>query len=272
MGGALEQNPPTPYPDGINDFESSQFLTPAQFKTLNPYNYDPAKAASLLESVGFKKKGGTWYTPKGSPFNFTISEPSANSQFDTDGIVVANQLKAFGINASSVIVNQATYTDQQYAGDYMASENFMDWQIGTPMSDFAATFGSQATAGVQLPGHLGREGHIQRPGHHRLRPDQQRPRARHGQHRPGAQQRDKPGEAEHLGATHVRLGPLVQPEPAVPPDVQQRLPRVLRDLPLHGLPAAVGEMALDQPERRQPAGRLDAKRVLEAEVTTTINH
>jgi peptide/nickel transport system substrate-binding protein len=151
MGGALEQNPPTPYPDGINDFESSQFLTPAQFKNLNPYNYNPAKAASLLESVGFKKKGGTWYTPKGSPFTFTISEPSANSQFDTDGIVVANQLKAFGIDASSVIVNQATYTDQQYAGDYMASENFMDWQIGTPMSDFAATFGSQATPAFNYP-------------------------------------------------------------------------------------------------------------------------
>jgi peptide/nickel transport system substrate-binding protein len=151
MGGTLQQNPPTPYPDGINDFESTLYMTPAQFKTLNPYNYDPNKAAALLESVGFTKKGGTWYTPKGTPFNFVISEPSANSQFDTDGIVVANQLKAFGINASSVIVNQATYTDQQYAGDYMASENFMDWQIGTPMSDFAATFGSQATPAFNYP-------------------------------------------------------------------------------------------------------------------------
>jgi peptide/nickel transport system substrate-binding protein len=140
MGGSLQQNPPTPYPDGINDFEANQYMSQAQFKTLNPYNYDPAKAAQLLESVGFKKKGSTWYTPKGSPFSLTIDEPSANSQFDTDGIVVANQLKAFGINATSVIVNQATYTDQQYAGDYELSEQFQDWEIGTPMSDFAQTF------------------------------------------------------------------------------------------------------------------------------------
>jgi peptide/nickel transport system substrate-binding protein len=151
MGGPLLQNPPTPYPDGINDFEANQFLTPAQFKTMNPYNYSPAKATQLLESVGFKKKGSTWYTPKGSVFSLTIDEPSANSQFDTDGIAVANMLNAFGIKAQSVIVNQATYTDQQYAGDYELSENFMDWNIGSPMADFAATFGAQATPAFNYP-------------------------------------------------------------------------------------------------------------------------
>jgi peptide/nickel transport system substrate-binding protein len=151
MGGSLQQNPPTPYPDGINDFEADQYLTPAQFKTLNPYNYDPAKATQLLESVGFKKKGGTWYTAKGTPFTLTIDEPSTNSQFDTDGIVVANMLKAFGIDATSVIVNNATYADQQYAGDYELSEQFQDWQIGTPMSDFGQTFAWPALPSYNYP-------------------------------------------------------------------------------------------------------------------------
>lgn len=151
MGGSLQQNPPTPYPDGINDFEARLYMTPAQFKTLNPYNYDPAKAAQLLESVGFKKKGKTWYTPKGTKFTLTISEPSTNSQFDTDGIVVANMLKKFGIDAQSVIVNNATYADQQYAGDYELSEQFQDWQIGTPMSDFAQTFAWPALPAYNYP-------------------------------------------------------------------------------------------------------------------------
>ena len=151
MGGSLLQNPPTPYPDGINDFESKLYMTPAQFKTLNPYNYSPSKAASLLESVGFKKKGGSWYTPKGTKWSLTIDEPSANAQFDTDGIVVANQLKSFGINAQSVIVNQATYADQQYAGDYELSEQFADWEIGTPMSDFANTFAWPALPSFNYP-------------------------------------------------------------------------------------------------------------------------
>jgi peptide/nickel transport system substrate-binding protein len=141
MGGTLIQDPPTPAPDGINDFNADNYLTKTQIGSLQPYAYDPAKASSLLESVGFKKKGGKWYTPKGNAWDLTISEPSANAQFDTDGIVVADQLNAFGINASSVVVNQGTYNDQQSAGDYAISEWFMDWQIGPPMADFAATFG-----------------------------------------------------------------------------------------------------------------------------------
>jgi peptide/nickel transport system substrate-binding protein len=151
MGGSLIQDPPTSTPDGINDFEADQYIKPSQFATLNHYSYDPAKATSLLESVGFKKKNGTWYTPKGTVFSLTISEPSANAQFDTDGVIVADQLKAFGIDASSVIVNEATYTDQQYAGDYEISENFMDWQLGPPMADFAATFAQTALPAFNYP-------------------------------------------------------------------------------------------------------------------------
>jgi peptide/nickel transport system substrate-binding protein len=141
MGGTLIQDPPTLAPDGINDFNAVNYLTKAQFASLNAYPYNPAKAASLLESVGFKKKGGTWYTPKGNAWDLTISEPASTAQFDTDGIVIADQLKAFGINTSSVIVNQGTYNDQQSAGDYAISEWYMDWQLGPPMADFAATFG-----------------------------------------------------------------------------------------------------------------------------------
>lgn len=151
MGGKLVQDPPQKYPDGINDFMARQYMTKAQFATLNPYNYDPAKATSLLESVGFKKKGGTWYTPKGTVFSLTISEPSANSQFDTDGVVIAKQLSNFGIHAQSVIVNQATYTDQQYAGDYQLSENFFDWEVGPPMADFAQVFGWPSLPSYNYP-------------------------------------------------------------------------------------------------------------------------
>jgi peptide/nickel transport system substrate-binding protein len=141
MGGTLIQDPPTPAPDGINDFLADDYLTKAQIASLNPYSYNLAKAASLLESVGFKKKGGTWYTPKGNPWDLTISEQSSSAQFDTDGIVIADELKAFGINASSVLVDAGSYNDQQSAGNYAISEWYMDWQIGPPMADFAATFG-----------------------------------------------------------------------------------------------------------------------------------
>lgn len=142
MGGKLIQDPPVEYPDGINQEMAKKYITKAQYKKMNPYKFDPSRAAQLLKSVGFTKHGGVWYTPKGKVWHVTITENAGNAQFVQDGIIIAKALRAFGIKADSVNVNSATYGAQQLAGAYAVSENFMDWG-GTPnpIGDFAATFG-----------------------------------------------------------------------------------------------------------------------------------
>lgn len=141
MGGSLIQDPPTRTPDGINHFMADKYLTSSQFASLKHYAYNPKKAAALLESVGFKKRGGVWYTPKGSVWHVTITEEAGNSHFDEDGIAIANMLKSFGIRADSIDANAATYYSEERAGDYAISENLMDWG-GTPnpIGDVANTF------------------------------------------------------------------------------------------------------------------------------------
>ena len=151
MGGTLIQNPPTIAPDGINDFLAKNYLTSSQFGSMNHYGYDPGKATALLQGAGFTKRGGTWYTPDGHPFSFTIYEPAGYSQFDEDGVVIANDLKNFGIQADSSDVDRATYGSHQRAGDYPVSENFMDWGQGSPMADFAATFGNYTLPAWNYP-------------------------------------------------------------------------------------------------------------------------
>lgn len=140
MGGTLIQNPPQQAPDGINIQEAKQYLTTKQMDSLKQYDYNPTKAASLLKSVGFTKRDGRWYTPKGKLWKFTITEEAGESQFDEDGLAIAGQLKKFGIDATTTDTNAATYGEQQEDGDYAVSENFMDWGLGGPLADFAATF------------------------------------------------------------------------------------------------------------------------------------
>lgn len=143
MGGTIMQDPPAQNPDGINHVMAERYLSTSQFKKLKHYNYDPAKAAKLLESVGFKKKNGTWYTPKGTPWKVTITEEGGYTQFMEDGLVITNDLKRFGIKTSEVATAGTVYYTQQTDGDYAISEQFMDWG-GTnpnPLADFAATFG-----------------------------------------------------------------------------------------------------------------------------------
>ncbi|MFD2082736.1 ABC-type transport system, substrate-binding protein [Actinopolymorpha cephalotaxi] len=142
MGGKLIQDPPAIAPDGINDAMAvPKYITRAQMAKMNPYNYNPAKAKQLLESVGFTKKNGKWYTPKGDLWKVTITEEAGNSQFDQDGLAIANMLMHFGIKAEEVNVNSGTYYNQMLDGQFAVTEWFMDWG-GTPnpLADFAATF------------------------------------------------------------------------------------------------------------------------------------
>lgn len=149
--GTFVQTPPEATPDGINFYEASQFINSGQFAQLNHYNPDTNKAAQLLQSVGFKKVSGKWITPKGQPFSFTISEQSGVPYFDEDGLVVAGELKAFGIGVSVEDVDAATYGTKMLNGDFAMSETYMDWGQGSPMADFAASFGEPANPAYNYP-------------------------------------------------------------------------------------------------------------------------
>lgn len=151
MGGELVQDPAEETPDGINYSLAKQYITPAQFAKLNHYAPDKAKATSLLTGAGFTNKGGKWFTPKGEPFSFTLSEPAQSAQFDADGLIIAGYLNDFGVQVQVEDVDQATFATKQLAGDFAVSENYLDWAQGPPMADFAATFGQAAPPAWNYP-------------------------------------------------------------------------------------------------------------------------
>lgn len=136
-GGTYVQEPEANYPDGMSLAEADKYVGKKRLATLNPYNHNTAKAAALLRSAGFTKRGGTWYTPKGKQFAFTLYEPAASAQFDTDGLTVAKMLDAFGIKATVKETEETAYYSQQAAGDYPVSENFLDFGTVNPISYIA---------------------------------------------------------------------------------------------------------------------------------------
>lgn len=152
MAGSLLQNPPFVVPDGLTQAKTDQYLTQSQRSQLNHYPYDPARAAALLKKVGFTKRGGHWYTPKGKEWKVTIYEEGSYSINDEDGIVIANDLKNFGILASSTDASEAAWIAQQVAGDYPVYEWGCDIS-GTPnpIADFAATFAPSSLPAYNYP-------------------------------------------------------------------------------------------------------------------------
>lgn len=126
-GGSLTANKPATLPDGLGSVLDSVWLTPSQRARLNPYSYSQSKAASLLESAGFKKSGSHWMMPNGKQFTTQVLAPAITSP---DNAVlaaqsIAAQLTAFGISATASTLPSASYMSQYQKGDFQLA-----WQNG----------------------------------------------------------------------------------------------------------------------------------------------
>jgi peptide/nickel transport system substrate-binding protein len=113
------------YPDGLTSSVEPAWITPAQLSTLNPYNYDPAKATSLLKGAGFKLANGQWTMPNGKAFTAHLIAPSVPPAALVAAQVAASMLSKFGIKATSTVVDQSGYDAQVEQGNFD-----IEWNTG----------------------------------------------------------------------------------------------------------------------------------------------
>lgn len=110
---------PAQYQTGTIDSIVPKFLSPSQLAGLAKYRYNPGKAASLLISAGFTKRGSAWYEPNGKPFTMTIETVSGFSDWIAAGSYMASTLSSFGIpTTSSIASSYAAYLTNLGAGKY----------------------------------------------------------------------------------------------------------------------------------------------------------
>jgi peptide/nickel transport system substrate-binding protein len=85
----------------------NQFLAPSVKKDKLSSGANPKAAEKVLESAGYKKVG-KYFALHGKQVKITVTDPAAYSDYAADDAIVANDLKAAGINASfdGLAVNQ----------------------------------------------------------------------------------------------------------------------------------------------------------------------
>ncbi|MGH2535572.1 MAG: ABC transporter substrate-binding protein, partial [Thermomicrobiales bacterium] len=85
------------YMAGMSDVAVPQWLTEEDIAALNRYEFDPEKAAALLQEVGWTKDGDTWLTPAGEPAEWELSFPAEFADNSAASLDVVEQLGNFGI-------------------------------------------------------------------------------------------------------------------------------------------------------------------------------
>ena len=87
--------------------------------SLSQPTYDPAKAQQILRSAGFKKgSDGIYRDSKGNRLSFTIKTISGFSDWDASLQVIAQNLKAVGIDATVQDENTSSYTSDLQSGHF----------------------------------------------------------------------------------------------------------------------------------------------------------
>jgi peptide/nickel transport system substrate-binding protein len=98
-------------------------VTPTFSKWLKPgldkvYTYNPQKAISTLKAAGFKMSGGLFHTPAGKPLSFSMVNIGGYSDWVASAQIVAQELKAVGIEVKPENLSSTTYDNDVYTGKY----------------------------------------------------------------------------------------------------------------------------------------------------------
>jgi peptide/nickel transport system substrate-binding protein len=125
---------------GISPTMEKLYLPQDKIDQLNKYPVDPAKATQLLESKGFKKKGGQWMMPNGKPFKMTLTANADTSDIVTSFDSAAKALTAFGIKADVNATSGAQQDADQHNGDFDAGMYFVGGN--DPLNQFDAMLGT----------------------------------------------------------------------------------------------------------------------------------
>jgi peptide/nickel transport system substrate-binding protein len=95
------------YMTGVSDVLIKDWVSDQDLASMNPYKYDPDKASSMFEDLGFEKDGGVWVSPDGERMEYELGAPAEFADWSAAAKNLADQLTKFGIKTT---VRTVTFT------------------------------------------------------------------------------------------------------------------------------------------------------------------
>jgi len=141
-----------------------RWLSKDLLDSLTVYDYDPAKAESMLKELGYAKGAdGNWVDPDGNPLSWEVNCPAGYSDWVLACDELASQLTEFGIPSECRPIENAVFWPQMTSGDFQVAMlwSAVWWGYAHPWRGFNRLFlgdtGKRIGCPPTLPGPDGEE-------------------------------------------------------------------------------------------------------------------
>jgi peptide/nickel transport system substrate-binding protein len=124
------QQPPVQGPGSLTGITlplDQSYVTPATSGYVA--SYDPTKAKQILEAAGWKMGSNGFFQKGGKTLAFSITDPSAYTDFITDDQIMASELKSVGMDVTVTGTSVQAWTTDLQTGHFQAIAH---WGNGGP--------------------------------------------------------------------------------------------------------------------------------------------
>ncbi|MDQ3604137.1 MAG: ABC transporter substrate-binding protein, partial [Actinomycetota bacterium] len=118
------------YMTGVSDVLIKDWVSDQDLAGMDSYEYDPDKASSMLEDLGFEKDGGVWVSPEGERMEYELGAPAEFADWSAAAQNLADQLTKFGIKTSVRTVTFTQWEPRMADGDF--EMGIQAWGQGQP--------------------------------------------------------------------------------------------------------------------------------------------
>ena len=118
------------YMTGVSDVLIKDWVSDQDLASMDSYEYDPDKAASELEDLGFKKEGDVWVSPEGERMQYELGAPAEFADWSAAAKNLGDQLTKFGFKTTVRTVTFTQWDPRLQDGDFEMGINA--WGQGQP--------------------------------------------------------------------------------------------------------------------------------------------
>lgn len=118
------------YMTGVSDVLIKDWVSEDDLANMDSYEYDPDKAASELEALGFKKDGDVWVSPDGERMEYELGAPAEFADWSAAAKNLGDQLTKFGFKTTVRTVTFTQWDPRVLDGDFEMGINA--WGQGQP--------------------------------------------------------------------------------------------------------------------------------------------